>query len=78
MTEHIRLVRLGLLRALLFRGGSERGGPVFPTPVTLVTGVVRWTTAQLDPASAKASGFGILLERPPDAFLEFFEDLLLH
>ena len=39
-----------------------------------IEGIVRWNTAQLPP---KESGFGLQIEGPREAYLEFYESMLL-
>ncbi|MFQ5514884.1 MAG: PilZ domain-containing protein [Myxococcota bacterium] len=41
-----------------------------------VVGVVRWTTAELDPAEQARPGFGLEIDQGNEAFLDFYESLL--
>ncbi len=41
-----------------------------------VSGTVRWTTAQLDPAEQAKAGFGMQIDSPSDEYLEFYGQLL--
>jgi hypothetical protein len=41
-----------------------------------VSGMVRWTTAELDPAKEAKPGFGMRIGQPSEEYLGFFEELL--
>ncbi len=41
-----------------------------------VSGTVRWTTAQLDPAEQAIPGFGVQIDSPSEEYFEFYEQLL--
>ena len=42
-----------------------------------VAGMVRWTTEQFPAEEVIPPGFGVLLHRVDEAFLRFFEEILL-